>query len=141
MSKIWFNEQQRSLLEKNPNVQSVTDRAIQYKPEFKIQAIQDYQSGKSPSQIFREAGFDLEMIGSKKAKSSLSRWRKSFEVHGEDGFFEERRGKGSTGRPSTKGITPEEKLKRAEARIRYLEAEVELLKKLEELERQAKRTP
>lgn len=141
MSKIWFNEQQRSLLEKNPNVQSVTDRAIQYKPDFKIQAIQDYQSGKIPSQIFREAGFDLEMIGSKKAKSSLNRWRKSFEVHGEDGFFEERRGKGSTGRPSTNGITPEEKLKRAEARIRYLEAEVELLKKLEELERQAKRTP
>ena len=140
MSKIRFNEHQRSLLERNPNVQSVSDRAIQYKPEFKIQAVHDYRNGKGPSQIFREAGFDLEMIGSRKAKSSLSRWRKSLDEHGEAGLFMERRGTGSTGRPSTKDTSPEEKLKKAEARIQYLEAEVELLKKLEELERQAKRT-
>ena len=31
------------------------------------------------------------------------------------------------------------KLEKAEARIKYLEAELELLKKLEELERQAKK--
>ncbi len=139
MGKILFNEHQRSLLERNINVQSVSDRSIQYKPEFKIQAVQDYKNGKGPSQIFRDAGFDLEMIGSEKAKGSLSRWRKSLEKYGEDGFFTERRGKGSTGRPSSKEISSEEKLRKAEARIQYLEAEVELLKKLEELERQAKR--
>ncbi len=57
----------------------------------------------------------------------------------EEGFFEERRGKGSTGRPSTKDLSAEKKLEKAEARIKYLEAENELLKKLEELERQAKK--
>lgn len=139
MGKILFNEHRRNLLERNINVQSVSDRSIQYKPEFKIQAVQDYKNGKGPSQIFRDAGFDLEMIGSEKAKGSLSRWRKSLEKYGEDGFFTERRGKGSTGRPSSKEISSEEKLRKAEARIQYLEAEVELLKKLEELERQAKR--
>lgn len=51
----------------------------------------------------------------------------------------ERRGKGSTGRPSTKNISTEKRLEKAEARIKYLEAELELVKKLEELERQAKK--
>ena len=46
MSKIIFNEHQRRQLESNPNVASVSDRAIQYKPEFKMRAVQENLSGK-----------------------------------------------------------------------------------------------
>ncbi|MFP3427102.1 IS3 family transposase, partial [Pseudoalteromonas sp. SIMBA_162] len=60
MSNIIFNEHQRRLIEMNPNVTSVSDRAIQYTPEFKLKAVQENLQGKGPSQIFREAGFDLE---------------------------------------------------------------------------------
>ena len=109
------------------------------KPEFKIRAVQENLGGKWPSQIFIENGFDLDIIGAKKAKSSLSRWRRTYNTYGETGPLEERRGKGSTGRPSTKDVSAEKKLEKAEARIKYLEAELELLKKLEELERQAKK--
>ena len=139
MSKIIFNEHQRRLLEENPNVVSVSKRAIQYKPEFKVLAVKENQAGKGPAQIFTENGFDLTVIGTEKATSSLKRWRKSYTLYGEAGFFEERRGKGSTGRPAGKDLSAEKKLEKAEARIKYLEAEVELLKKLEELERQAKK--
>ena len=104
MSKILFNEHQRKQLESNPNVASVSDRAIQYKPEFKIRAVQENLGGKWPSQIFIENGFDLDIIGAKKAKSSLSRWRRTYNTYGETGLLEERRGKGSTGRPSTKDV-------------------------------------
>ncbi len=45
--------------------------------------------------------------------------------------------KGSTGRPSSKQLSSADKLKKAEARIAFLEAELEFLKKLDELERQA----
>ena len=45
------------------------------------------------------------MIGAKKAKSSLGRWRTTYNTYGETGLLEERRGKGSTGRPSTKIIS------------------------------------
>ncbi|HWK24043.1 MAG TPA: IS3 family transposase [Ureibacillus sp.] len=130
MSKIFFNEHQRQLLEANPNVSSVSDRAIQYTPEFKMKAVKENLAGKGPTQIFIENGFDLVIIGSQKAKSSLERWRRTFKQYGEDGFLEERRGKGSSGRPSTKDLSAEKKLEKAEARIRYLEAEIELLKKL-----------
>ena len=139
MSKIIFNEHQQRILEANPNVASVSDRAIQYTPEFKVHAVKESLAGKGPSQIFSENGFDLTVIGSKKATSSLNRWRTTFRTYGEEGFFEERRGKASTGRPSTKDLSAEKKLEKAEARIKYLEAENELLKKLEELERQAKK--
>ena len=139
MSKIFFNEHQRQLLEVNPNVASVSDRAIQYTPEFKIKAVKENLAGKGPTQIFIENGFDIEIIGSSKAKSSLNRWRRTFNQYGEEGFLEERRGKKSTGRPSKKDLSADKKLEKAEARIRYLEAEIELLKKLEELERKAKK--
>ncbi|WP_339280636.1 IS3 family transposase [Lysinibacillus sp. FSL P2-0066] len=129
MSKIYFNEHQRQLLEANPNVASVSDRAIQYTPEFKIKAVNENLAGKGPTQIFIENGFDLEMIGPKKAKSALKRWRNTFNQYGENGFLEERRGKGSTGRPTTSELSADKKLEKAEARIRYLEAEIELPKK------------
>lgn len=139
MSKIIFNELQRRVLESNPNVASVSDRAIQYTANFKLKAVEENLSGKGPVQIFVEAGFDLEIIGTKKAQSSLARWRTTYKTFGKEGFLEERRGKGSTGRPSSSQLSAEKQLEKAEARIKYLEAELELLKKLEELERQAKK--
>lgn len=139
MSKIIFNEIQMKLLEQNPNVQHVSDRSISYKPEFKVGAIKENSNGKGPAQIFIEKGFDLEIIGADKPRKCLDRWRKTYEQFGEDGFFTERRGKGSTGRPSSMPLSVEDSLKKAEARIKYLEAELEFLKKLDELERQAKK--
>ncbi|MGG4442825.1 IS3 family transposase, partial [Brevibacillus fortis] len=70
----------------------------------------------------------------------MLRWRKAYATLGEVGLMEERRGKGSTGRKSEKELSAEDKLRRAEARIRLLEAENELLKKLEALERQTSKT-
>ncbi|OCA87884.1 transposase [Bacillus sp. FJAT-27225] len=137
MSKIIFNEIQMKQLEANPNVEHVSERSIAYTSDFKVKSVKEYLTGKSPSQIFIEHGFDLQVIGSQKPKQCLRRWRNTFNEFGEDGLLTERRGKGSSGRPSSKELTVEESLKKAEARIKYLEAELEFLKKLEELERQA----
>lgn len=128
-----FNESQTRLLEANPNVKHASDRSISYEPEFKLRAVKEYKLGKGPQQIFIQSGFSLEIIGSEKPKQCLKRWRSAYEKYGEEAFTTERRGKASTGRPSLK----EEK---AEARIKYLEAENDLLKKLEELERDVKKT-
>lgn len=138
MSKILFNEYQRRQLEANSYVKSVSDRAIQYTADFKIHAVQLNLAGKGPIEIFREAGFDLEIIGMNKAQSALARWRKTFQAYGEAGFLQERRSKASSGRPKKEHLSTEKKLAQAETRIRLLEAEVTLLKKLEEMERQAK---
>ncbi|EEM02226.1 Transposase [Bacillus pseudomycoides] len=137
MSKIIFNEMQMKQLEKNENVVKVSERSITYCSDFKIKAVKENQSGKGPNQIFLENGFDLEIIGERKPNQCLKRWRKTYEQFGEEGFYTERRGKGSAGRPSTKMLSSDDKLKKAEARIAFLEAELAFLKKLDELERQA----
>ncbi|MCM3774752.1 IS3 family transposase [Fictibacillus phosphorivorans] len=129
MSKIKFDEFQRKQLENNPNVSHVSEQNISYKPEFKEKAVQENLAGKGPMDIFLEHGFDLKMIGPEKPKQCLKRWRRSYEKFGNEVFYTERRGKGSTGRPSSKELTAEEKLKKAEARIAFLEMENGLLKK------------
>ncbi|MBT2698990.1 hypothetical protein J7E79_16495 [Bacillus sp. ISL-40] len=137
MSKNLFTEYQMKELEKNPNVLRVSERAISYNSDFKVKAVMEYKSGKIPSQIFIENGFNLEVIGKNQPKRCLQRWRDTYEKSGELGLQSERRGKASSGRPSSKELSVEEKLKKAEARIKFLEVENDFLKKLEELERQA----
>jgi transposase len=80
-------------------------------------------------QIFLEAGFDVGMFNMGKPKQSLKRWRGRYATYGEAGLLEERRVKGSPGRPPDKELSTEEKLKRAEAKLKLLEAENDFLKK------------
>ena len=56
---------------------------------------------------------------------------------GEIGLTLDNRGKSRVKKSSSKELSMEEQLKKAEARIAYLEVENDFLKKLEELERQA----
>ncbi|WP_201004071.1 IS3 family transposase [Paenibacillus glycanilyticus] len=129
MSKRLFTPMQIRVLESNPNVAQVSEKAITYKPEFKVQAVESYKDGHTPMQIFLEAGFDIAIIGAETPKKGLKRWRRTYDLYGEEGLRMERRGKASTGRPSSKELSIEEKLKRAEAKIKLLEAENGILKK------------
>ncbi|OAB24957.1 transposase [Paenibacillus macquariensis subsp. macquariensis] len=137
-SKI-FNEHEIKQLEVNPHVQNVREKTITYSPTFKLAAVKAYEKGQTPMEIFLEAGFDLDFIGRDKPKHCLNRWRNTYTALGETGLLEEQRGKGSTGRRPTVEHSTEEKLKHAEARIKLLEMENDLLKKLEALENQKMR--
>lgn len=139
MSKHLFTTTQIRILEANPNIVHVSEKAITYKPEFKLQAVQMHKNGYMPMQIFLEAGFDIKMIGAEKPKKCLKRWRAIDDTYGKEGLLMDRRGKASTGRPPSKELSTEEKLRRAEAKIKLLEVENEFLKKLDALERQVKR--
>jgi hypothetical protein len=142
MGKTWatgkmrFSENEILQIESNANVLHVAERSIAYQPTFKLAAVLSYQEGKKPTEIFLEAGFNIEIIGRKNPLQCLKRWRKIYAAQGEAGLMEDQRGKGSTGRPAL-DLTVEKKLEQAEARIKLLEAENDFLKKLEALERQA----
>lgn len=127
------------LLQANPNVQQISETNISYTANFRLAAVRANQEGQTPVEIFVQAGFDLDIIGHKKPKHCLKRWRDLYATHGEKGLLEERRGKGSTGRRPAGSLSPEEELTRAQAKIKLLEAEVDFLKKLNALERQKKR--
>ncbi|WP_256711702.1 hypothetical protein [Paenibacillus sp. FSL H7-0331] len=130
-----FTETEIKLLESNPNVSRVSGRNISYAPAFKLAAVQANTAGEPPMEIFLKAGFSIELVGQRTPTESLYRWRETYAKYGEAGLLEERRGLGSTGRRSKTESSAEEKLQQAEARIKLLEAENELLKKLEALER------
>lgn len=69
----------------------------------------------------------MNVIGRDTPKDNLKRWRKIYNKKGLDGLVETR---GRIGRPRTKGITPEDKIKRLETENAYLKAENDFLAKL-----------
>lgn len=137
MNKKLFSNSQMKVLEKNPNVIRVTKQTITYSPDFKVKAVLENIQGKNPAQIFVDHGFDLDVIGKGLPRKRLYQWRKIYNESGELGLSLDTRGKSKTERTPSRELSVEEKLKKAEARIKFLEVENDFLKKLEELERQA----
>lgn len=133
MSKILFSPKQVLQLQKNPNVQQVSERTITYTDTFKSQFIDEYFAGKTPRQIFKEYGFDEEIIGIKRIEQSAFRWRKAYEENGLIDLTDTR--KSGSGRLIKRELTAAEVIERQAARIQLLEGQVDLLKKLEATER------
>jgi transposase len=127
-----FIEHEMRILESNPNVIHVSDKSITYARAFKLAAVKAYREGKTPQEIYVEAGFNLNIINPKNLSDCLKRWRTAYASHGE--LLEDRRGKGSTGHKPKVELSTDEQLKRALARVKLLEVENKFLKKLEELE-------
>ena len=125
-----FNQEQIKELLKNKNVDKCSSTSITYNKAFKFKAIrQYYHEGFSPSMIFKQAGFDLNIISKKKAKDCLTRWRRVYNKQGKNQLLKENRG-GQGGRPRAKYENDKEKIKYLETKIAYLKEENCLLKKM-----------
>jgi len=133
MSRSYFNENQVKILKKNKYVLKVSNASITYSDEFKKLFIEEYLEGKLPRIIFEKNGFDSEMLGTKRIQTAANRWKKKYQLDGFIGLKDTR--KTNSGRPLKRELSSEEKVLRMEAKIRLLEAENELLKKLKMMER------
>ena len=132
MSKGKFTKEQNENLQKNPNVERCSPKSITYKKDFKAAAVMMYQNeGIPPREIFRNAGFDLNIIGKETPKKRVAAWKKLFRNKGMGGLSDDRRGKSKNGgRPRTKGLTDKERIEKLEATVAYLKAENDFLAKL-----------
>jgi transposase-like protein len=131
MNKRMFVKEQIEELLKNENVARCSEKAISYNQNFKIRAVKQYNEyGMSPREIFRQAGFNLEVTGKERADDCLLRWRRSFRKKGAEGLSEVRGKNGRGGRLKTKDATDADKIKRLEAEVAYLKAENDFLAKL-----------
>lgn len=72
-------EEQR-ILRDNRYVLDVNESAIIYTNEFKFHFMKEYIKGKKPTQIFRDAGFDVKMLGSKRIERAAARWKESYQA-------------------------------------------------------------
>lgn len=136
MQKRVFSSEAQARIKQNSNVLKVSETTITYCPDFKVRAVRaSLFEEKTPIQIFEDAGFDLDLIGRKIPKRCLGRWREIFTQRGEEALRNDQRGKHVADLSSEGEVTVEEKLRRAEARVRYLEEENKLLKKFRAIER------
>ena len=136
MSKKLFTEEEIIILKQNKYVKKVTSKGITYTDEFKRIFIDENTNGKFPRQIFEENDFSIEILGMKRIESAGKRWRSAFRRNGVSQLQDNR--KFNTGRPSEKDLSIEEKYEKLQAKIKLLEAENELLKKLEMIEKGVK---
>jgi transposase len=131
MNKQQFTKEHIDMLLRTGNVAKCSAKVITYRKDFKIRAVKLYEEGWSPRDIFKQAGFDLDVIGRNKPDDCLRDWRIIYEAKGEQGLMEENRGGArGGGRPKTKGLTDADRIKRLEAQVAYLKAENGFLAKL-----------
>lgn len=133
VSNKLFTAQEIKILSKNKYVKNASMRGITYTDEFKNIFIVENEKGKFPREIFEECGFNIDILGIKRIKSSGNRWRAAYKKSGVCGLIDTR--KLNSGRPSDKELSTEEKYERLKAQNNLLKAENELLKKIQFLER------
>ena len=131
MSKILFTDAQIKKLSKNKWIKNITNKGITYTDEFKYKLVKECENYKKfPQDVFRECGIDPDIVGERRYNNAAKRWRKQIQTIGE---IKDTR-KGNSGRILEHELSDKEKLERAEAKIKILEAENELLKKNELIE-------
>ena len=136
MGKNYFTEEQVVKLRKNIYVKNVTEKAITYTDEFKLHFINEYNLGKQPTQIFKEADFDIYVLGEERIKSSSRRFRKN--NNRIEGLADTR--KNNSGRRPNKKLSLAEENELLKKQNAKLQQELEFLKKMEYLARQAKKS-
>ncbi|MHB8173185.1 MAG: transposase [Nitrospirota bacterium] len=134
MNRRTFTAKQIKALLKNEYVAKCSEKAITYTKEFKLLAVERHRQSLTAAQIFRDAGFDLELIGKNLPYSRMNRWLNTYKLSGPVGFSRESRGRGG-GRPKTRGLTDTDKIKRLETEVAYLKAENHFFAKLRALKK------
>jgi len=133
MQKRKFTEEQRIELQKNPNVKKVTSVGVLYGETFKKEALELYEKGITPIDIFIQAGFNIEIIGKENPSKILSKWRCGIGYRPNQ-INNELSNKHHIKLNTNKCTYSDKEIKKILARNRYLEAENDFLKKLKALE-------
>lgn len=114
----------------NKCVVNCSERSVTYRTNFKEYAVRLYEQGLTSTEIFKQAGFNLDVIGRDQPAECLRRWRKIVKKKGVEGLAESRGENGRGGRPKTKSLSREERIERLETENAYLKAENAFLAKL-----------
>lgn len=133
MQKRKFTEEQRIELQKNPNVKKVTSVGVLYGETFKKEALELYEKGITPIDIFIQAGFNIEIIGKENPSKILSKWRCGIGYRPNQ-INNELSNKHHIKLNTDKCTYSDKEIKKILARNSYLEAENDFLKKLKALE-------
>lgn len=133
MGVHYFSDEQVHELQCHPYVDKVSYKAITYSEAFKKRFTTEYASGKFPTQIFQEAGFDTRMLGKQRVDEFSRRIRKMSERP--EGLVDLR--SQNFGRPRKKNRTPEEEIAYLKHQVALQKQQIEALKKTNFIHRKA----
>ena len=78
MARGGFSQEELDALNNNKYVIYAENNRIVYSNEFKFLFMKEFESGKSPKEIFLAAGFDTNALGSKRIERATARWKESY---------------------------------------------------------------
>lgn len=138
MGRGKLTDEEKDILRKNPYVVKVTDTSVVYSNKFKEHFVEEYALGKKPSTIFAEAGFDVQILGSKRIERSCARWREAYAAGTLCKFDDESVARHFTNQKKEQLDELErakKKISKQDDEIASLKAQVEVLKKAGKLGR------
>ena len=126
-----FNEEEIKELQKNKFVKKVTTKTISFTKEFKEHFIEESNKGKGPTRIFVESDISPYILGGGRIKIFSKRVKTKYK---NNESLDDKRGKKATGRKKKtkkKELSLEEQLDKIKHENLMLQAEINLLKKME----------
>ena len=135
MSKNCFSQEQIVKLSANVHVRSVSEKSIQFTPEFVRRFYMEQTEGKAAAEIFREIGIDPEVLGESRIRGFAYHTKKKAER--ETGFMDGR--KLNKRHPKKEPVSDADRITQLEHELAYTRQEVEFLKKLQAANMEAQR--
>ncbi len=127
--KNGFTPEEQVELLKNPYTRTVTDSMIKFTDEFNDLFIKRHSQGVGPSMIFKDCGYDLSIIGSKRVVNYYNRLQRTYryqsliaQTHLSENKLESKK--------DYKTMPPSKAIETMQYEITYLRQEVEFLKKI-----------
>jgi len=75
MNRRTFTKEQIKQISNNKNVRRCSNKSIMYAKSFKLKALRQYnEEGLSAVQIFKQAGFDLNILGIRRPNKLMHQW-------------------------------------------------------------------
>jgi len=124
-----YSSEQIVQLQQNPCVWHVSERTISYTYEFKKRALDLYVRGIKPNEIWVQAGFDIGIWKKDYCRYTIKDWKKMVRKGGLESLTKPS-GVQSDGGYRKAMLPEEDRLRRLELQVKYLEAENSFLAKL-----------
>lgn len=128
MVKYRFSPESVKQLQEHPYVEYASAEVVRFTAEFKQLAYDQYVGGKNMREIFEQAGFDVEMLGSKRLANFRAALMREFD---RTGRFTDMRAKRERQEPSTEAQLAR-RIRELEHTVTYLSQENAFLKKISE---------
>lgn len=128
MNRKIFTKGQISELSGNKNVSHCGLKSVRYTKRFKLKALKQYnEDGQSAVEIFKEAGFDLAVIGKRAPHRLMNQWNTAIrpERKPEPLLRDE-----TVAKIAAKRLSGGKELRTLRAKVAYLEAENDFLAQL-----------